>query len=252
MRQLCPSRRWCIFCSAEVPAKWNSLALRPVDQRRQVRGDGADCGACPRWLEFQHRIDAGVVSRQRAGYCLGRVAALRSSTVSMGFGSIRRRCTSNAKHSSATSLGRERDRPVCFSIRRNRWRTVLGWQISTSAAPRTDASLFSHTRNVSNSVSRSSSGRSPKPSSAAPAVLIIAAGALTAAVARIEPSNTATEEVESVGPRTITFARCNARGVSRRSSKGAHLHPPAAVVETAGRQPCRVSVRRACARPTYR
>src|SRR4029077_3685481 len=101
-------------------------------------------------LEFQHRIDA-----------------LRSSTVSMGFGYIRRRCTSNAKHSSATSLGRERDRPVCFSIRRNRWRTVLGWQISTSAAPRTDASLFSHTRNVSNSVSRSSSGRSPKPSSAA-------------------------------------------------------------------------------------
>ena len=57
-------------------------------------------------LAFQHRIDAGVVSRQRAGYCLGLVAALRSSTVSTGFGSMRRRCTSNAKHSSATSLGR--------------------------------------------------------------------------------------------------------------------------------------------------
>jgi len=28
---------------------------------------------------------------------------------------------------------------VCFSIRRNRWRTVFGWQIRTSAAPRTDA-----------------------------------------------------------------------------------------------------------------
>ena len=54
------------------------------------------------------------------------VAALRSSTVSMGFGYMRRRCTSNAKHSSATSFGRERDRPVCFSIRRNRWRTVFG------------------------------------------------------------------------------------------------------------------------------
>jgi hypothetical protein len=26
---------------------------------------------------------------------------------------------------------------VCFSIRRNRWRTVFGWQMSTSAAPRT-------------------------------------------------------------------------------------------------------------------
>jgi hypothetical protein len=118
---------------------------------------------------------------------------------------------------------------VCFSIRRNRWRTVLGWQISTSAAPRTDASLFSHTRNVSNSVSRSSSGRSPKPSSAAPAVLIIAAGALTAAVARIEPSNTATEEVESVGPRTITRATCRACGASRRSVKAA-LTPTRAVV----------------------
>src|SRR6185436_4696934 len=97
-----------------------------------------------------------------------------------GLGYMSRRCTSNAKHSSATSLGRERERPVCFSMRRRRWRTVLGWQISTSAAPPTDASLFCHTRNVSKSVSRSSSGRSPKPSSAAPAVLIIAAGALTA------------------------------------------------------------------------
>jgi len=61
--------------------------------------------------------------------------AFRSSTASMGFGYMRRRCTSKAKHSSATSLGRERDRPVRFSIRRNRWRTVFGWQISASAAP---------------------------------------------------------------------------------------------------------------------
>jgi len=60
-------------------------------------------------LELQHRIEA-----------------LRSPTVSMGFGYMRRRCTSKAKHTSATSLGRERDRPVCFSIRRNRWRTVFG------------------------------------------------------------------------------------------------------------------------------
>jgi len=56
-------------------------------------------------------------------------------------GYSRRRCTSNAKHSSATSLGRESDRPVRFSIRCNRWRTVLGWQMSASAAHRTDASL---------------------------------------------------------------------------------------------------------------
>jgi hypothetical protein len=82
------------------------------------------------------------------------VAASRSSTASMGFGYIRRRCTSNAKHSAARSFGRERDRPVCFLIRRNRCRTVFGWQISTSAAPSTDASLSCHTRNVSNSISQ--------------------------------------------------------------------------------------------------
>jgi hypothetical protein len=111
-----------------------------------------------------------------------------------------RRCTSKARHSSATSLGRERDRPVRFSIRRNRWRTVFGWQMRTSAAPPTDASVSCHTRNVSNRISRSSSGRSPKPSNATPTVLIITSGALTAAVASREPSNTATEDVESVGP----------------------------------------------------
>ena len=118
---------------------------------------------------------------------------------------------------------------MCFSIRRNRWRTVFGWQISTSAASRTDASLSRHTRNVSNSSSRSSLGRSPKPSNAALTVLIIASGALTAAVARMEPSNTATEEAESVGPRNITLAKCRARGVSRRSLKDA-LTPTRAVV----------------------
>jgi hypothetical protein len=144
-------------------------------------------------------------------------------------GYIRRRCTSKAKHSSATSLGRESDRPVRFSIRRNRWRTVFGWQTSTSAAPHTDASLCCHTRNVSKSISRSSSGRSPKPFNAGPTVLIIASGALTAAVARMEPSNTATEDAESVGPRNITLATCRARGVSRRSSKRA-LTPTRAVV----------------------
>ena len=101
------------------------------------------------------------------------VAAVGSSTASMGFGYIRRRCTSKAKHSSAISFGRERDRPVCFSIRRNRWRTVFGWQISTSAAPRTDVSLSCHTRNVSKSISRSSSGRSPKRSNATATVWTI-------------------------------------------------------------------------------
>jgi hypothetical protein len=84
-------------------------------------------------------------------------------------------------------------------------------------------------RNVSKSISRSSSGRSPKPSNAAPTVLIIASGALTAAVARIEPSNTATEDVESVGPRSITLATRRARGVSRRCPKAA-LTPTRAVV----------------------
>jgi hypothetical protein len=44
-------------------------------------------------------------------------------------------------------------------------------------------------------------------------------------VARMEPSNTATEDVESVGPRTITRAICRARGVSRRSSKAALNRP---------------------------
>src|SRR6185312_6224739 len=111
-----------------------------------------------------------------------------------GLGYMSRRCTSNAKHSSATSLGRERDRPVCFSIRRNRWRTVLGWQNSRSVAAFTDASLSCHTRNVSKSISRSSSGRSAKQSNAAPTVWTITCGALTAAVARMEPSNTATED----------------------------------------------------------
>ncbi len=81
------------------------------------------------------------------------VAALRSSAVSMGFGYIRRRCTSNAKHSSATSLGRDRERPVRCSIGRNRWRTVLGWQNSRSAAAFTVASFSCHARNVSNSTS---------------------------------------------------------------------------------------------------
>jgi hypothetical protein len=37
---------------------------------------------------------------------------------------------------------------------------VFGWQISTSAAPRIDASLSCHARNVSNSISRSSLRRS--------------------------------------------------------------------------------------------
>ena len=59
--------------------------------------------------------------------------------------------------------------------------------------------------------------------------LIITSGALTAAVARIEPSNTATDDVESVGPRNITLATCRARGVSRRSSKAA-LTPTRTVV----------------------
>ena len=51
--------------------------------------------------------------------------------------------------------------------------------------PDTDASLSCHTRNVSKSISRSSSGRSPKPTNTAPTVLIITSGALTAAVARM-------------------------------------------------------------------
>jgi hypothetical protein len=64
--------------------------------------------------------------------------AFRSSTASIGFGYMRRRRTSKAKHSSVTSLGRERDRPVPFSIRRNRWRTVFA---STKNGPNTVASV---------------------------------------------------------------------------------------------------------------
>ena len=37
-----------------------------------------------------------------------------------------RRFTSKTRHSSATSRGRDRERPVHFSILRNRWRIVLG------------------------------------------------------------------------------------------------------------------------------
>ena len=64
-------------------------------------------------------------------------------------------------------------------------------------------------------------GKVTKPSNAAPTVWIIASGALTAAVARMEPSNIATEEVESARPRNIIRATCRARGVSRRSPKAA-------------------------------
>ena len=109
------------------------------------------------------------------------VAAFRSYTASMCFGHVSRRRTSNARHSSVTSLGRERDRPVRFSIRRNRWRTVLGWHPSRSAAERTDALLSCHTRNVSDRISRSSSGRSSKQSETLATVLTITSGALTAA-----------------------------------------------------------------------
>ena len=53
-----------------------------------------------------------------------------------------------------------------------------------------------------NSISRSASGRSPKPSNAAPAVWTITFAALTAAVARMEPSNTATEDLDLSGRAT--------------------------------------------------
>lgn len=42
------------------------------------------------------------------------------------FDYIRRRCTSNAIDNSAMSRGRDRQRPVSFSIRCRRYRTVLG------------------------------------------------------------------------------------------------------------------------------
>src|SRR6478736_1298077 len=117
------------LCTNDFQAILTRAIANPLTAQCHSRtGSMARRGGVSAVLEFQHRIDAGVVSRQRAGYCLGLVVALRSSTVSMGFGSIRRRCTSKAKHSSAISRGRERDRPVCFSIRCKRWRTVLGWQ----------------------------------------------------------------------------------------------------------------------------
>jgi len=60
-----------------------------------------------------------------------------------------------------------------------------------------------------------------KPPNAFPIDLTITSGALTAAVASIEPSNTAMDEASSGRPRSITLAKCSACGVSRRSSKRA-------------------------------
>lgn len=69
------------------------------------------------------------------------------------------------------------------------------------------------------SVSRSSSGRSSKSFKAPPIDFTITSGEASAAVARIEPSNTATGEEWRGRPRYITLAICSACGVSRRSSK---------------------------------
>ncbi len=73
------------------------------------------------------------------------VVPFLSSTVSMGFG-----YETAVYFECQTQFGdiprRERDRPVRFSIRRYRWRTVLGWQLSTSAAPRTDAVRYARLR----------------------------------------------------------------------------------------------------------
>jgi hypothetical protein len=44
----------------------------------------------------------------------------RGSSRSIGFGYMRRRCTSKARYSSTTSFDRERDRPLRTSILRNR------------------------------------------------------------------------------------------------------------------------------------
>jgi hypothetical protein len=68
----------------------------------------------------------------RRGFDLGLDSLLTIAgwTWQLNPGYMSRRCTSKAKHSSATSLGRERDRPVRFSIRCKRCRTVLGWQES--------------------------------------------------------------------------------------------------------------------------
>src|SRR4029078_8948635 len=75
------------LCTNDFPAILTRAIANPLTAPCHSRtGSLARCGACPRWLEFPHRIDAGVVSRQRAGYCLGRVAGLRSSTLSMRFG----------------------------------------------------------------------------------------------------------------------------------------------------------------------
>src|SRR4051812_8323981 len=97
----------------------------------------------------------------------------------------------------------------------------VGWQISTSAEAFTDASFSCHTLNVSNRICRSSSGRSSRQSNAVPTHLIITSGAATAAVARREPSNTATFDRRAARLRIVTFAKCTACGVSRRSSKRA-------------------------------
>ena len=57
--------------------------------------------------------------------------------------------------------------------------------------------------------------------STSPTDLTMISGALTAAVARTEPSKTATRDAGSPRPRSVTLAQCRACGVSRRSSKRA-------------------------------
>ena len=94
----------------------------------------------------------------------------------------------------------------------------------TVVRPRTfiQASLSCHTRNVSNNASRSASGTSLNRSNAVPADLTIISGALTAAVARIEPSKTATGNVRLVRPCIDTFWRSAARAARRADRRIAH------------------------------
>src|SRR6476660_1469723 len=77
-------------------------------------------------------------------------------------------------------------------------------------------------------------------------------GAATAAVARIEPSNTATGEAWGDRPRIITLAKCSACGVSRRSSKRALI--PTRFVATRDTKPKMSSSRSdlTCTIPTCR
>jgi hypothetical protein len=102
-----------------------------VDHRRPLLWEEGRELIHHRWQECAHRLNGDHRDDRGLRLPTADSAGIGSPTRALsrlvdGLGYMSRRCTSNAKHSSARSRGRERDRPVCFSIRRSRCRTVLG------------------------------------------------------------------------------------------------------------------------------